>query len=237
MSFILDALKKSENERQRKTGPSLADVRTGSPDQGRPPWLILGIAVVAINLLVILAVLLWPEGKAPEPQAAITTPDAKGSSAATPRPTPPPPLVAAPQVPTSPPVSSAAPAIRPEVRSLAAESARPVQAPSAEAPAPAPATVNTTPPVSSEANSSAGTVVDDTVPTLNELIVDGRINLPSLHVDIHVYSAESENRFVFVNNRKYREGDQLNEGPRVEEISTQGVILNHRGQRFLLPRD
>ena len=27
MSFILDALKKSENERQRQAGPSLADVR------------------------------------------------------------------------------------------------------------------------------------------------------------------------------------------------------------------
>ena len=58
MSFILDALKKSENERQRRTGPSLADVRTGAPDRKRPPWLIPLAALLAINLIVLVAMAL-----------------------------------------------------------------------------------------------------------------------------------------------------------------------------------
>ena len=33
MSFILDALKKSENERQRQVGPSLADVQVSAASQ------------------------------------------------------------------------------------------------------------------------------------------------------------------------------------------------------------
>jgi len=43
-------------------------------------------------------------------------------------------------------------------------------------------------------------------------------------------------RFVFVNMRKYVEGQTLAEGPTLEEITTDGVVLNHRGTRFLLPK-
>ncbi len=43
-------------------------------------------------------------------------------------------------------------------------------------------------------------------------------------------------RFVFVNMRKYLEGETLKEGPSVERITAEGVILNQRGLRFLLPR-
>jgi len=233
MSFILDALKKSENERQRRTGPSLADVRTGAPERKYPSWLIPVIALLAVNLLVIAGVLLWPEG---ETQVAVVTPEKKAPPrppVSRPRPAPPAP---APTVDPAPPSVEPAAAPRPAVRSLANESG--AQAPSAEPRATgAPVSAPTTPRVSNQTKRTPGTVVDDTVPTLNELIVDGRINLPSLHVDIHVYSDKPRDRFVFVNNRKYREGDLLSEGPRVEEISTLGVILNHRGQRFLLPRD
>lgn len=53
MSFILDALKRSENERQRQTGPGLATAPEGGGERRRSPW----VAVVAILLLVNLAVL------------------------------------------------------------------------------------------------------------------------------------------------------------------------------------
>ena len=44
-------------------------------------------------------------------------------------------------------------------------------------------------------------------------------------------------RFVFINMRKYGEGAQLPEGPRVEEITQDGVVLSQAGQRFALSRD
>ena len=42
MSFILDALKKSEAERQRNHGPALAEVTYG-PRRGSQPWWIIGL--------------------------------------------------------------------------------------------------------------------------------------------------------------------------------------------------
>lgn len=231
MSFILDALKKSENERQRRTGPSLADVRAGAPDRERPRWLIPAIALLAINVLVVVGVLMWPEQQTPTPQTAVTFPETKAQpSPSAPQPRPAAPAAAA-KVDPAPPPAPAAP--RPAVRPLAAESS--AQASPAESLPPAAPVLAAAPPVTTPA--TPGFVVEDELPTLNELTVGGKINLPSLHIDIHVYSTSPQDRFVFVNNKKYREGDRLSEGPRVEEISTVGVILNSQGQRFLLPRD
>ena len=57
----------------------------------------------------------------------------------------------------------------------------------------------------------------------------------NLRMDVHVYAAEPDNRFILVNLAKYHEGEQMNEGPVVEEITLEGVILNFNGERFLLP--
>jgi general secretion pathway protein B len=60
MSFILDALKKSESDRQRQSGPSLYEARVLSPRVGLPlPLWAVGIAVLlAINLVIVGWVLL-----------------------------------------------------------------------------------------------------------------------------------------------------------------------------------
>src|SRR5205807_3458227 len=55
MSFILDALKKSESDRQRQSGPALFEVKLAPPRTGLPPW---GLAVGAL-LLVNLGVGMW----------------------------------------------------------------------------------------------------------------------------------------------------------------------------------
>ncbi|MDY6947659.1 MAG: general secretion pathway protein GspB, partial [Pseudomonadota bacterium] len=78
-------------------------------------------------------------------------------------------------------------------------------------------------------------VGNETLPTLDDLSASGT-NLPELHLDIHVNSQNPAERFVFVNMRKYLEGETLKEGPSVERITGDGVILNQRGLRFLLPR-
>jgi general secretion pathway protein B len=74
------------------------------------------------------------------------------------------------------------------------------------------------------------------VPSLNEARLGG-LDVPDMAVEIHVYDAVAANRFVFINMNKYSEGDRLKEGPLVEEITPDGAILEHQGQRFLLPRN
>src|SRR5579872_331860 len=58
MSFILDALKKSEAERQRQAGPTLLEVRITRPRRRYPLWAIIVGALFGINVVVLTVVLL-----------------------------------------------------------------------------------------------------------------------------------------------------------------------------------
>ncbi|MCU7843960.1 MAG: general secretion pathway protein GspB [Candidatus Thiodiazotropha sp. (ex Monitilora ramsayi)] len=60
-------------------------------------------------------------------------------------------------------------------------------------------------------------------------------NLPGLNIDIHSYDERPAKRYVLINLEKYREGDYLAEGPLLIEILTDGVVLEHLGERFILP--
>src|SRR3954466_6931195 len=58
MSFILDALKKSETDRQRQSSPALFEVKVAAPRRKFPVW-AAGLAVLlGINFLVLAWVLL-----------------------------------------------------------------------------------------------------------------------------------------------------------------------------------
>ena len=59
--------------------------------------------------------------------------------------------------------------------------------------------------------------------------------LPDLHIDIHVYSENTAERFVFVNMKKYGEGSFLDEGPLIKAITEEGVVLEQNDISFLLP--
>ena len=75
------------------------------------------------------------------------------------------------------------------------------------------------------------------LPRMAELVVAGELNVPDMHVDIHVYSGDPSQRFVFINMRKYVEGDVTREGPTIEGITEAGVVMRHQGRRFMLPKD
>ncbi len=243
MSFILDALRKSENARQRNGGPALAEVPFARRREGRPWWVWAIAALLGINLIVLLVVLLRSPEPAPTTQVA-----------------PPPAPVAQPPVATAPP-PAAAPVTAPPVQAAAtpatvdaaAESATPArsladEAASASSALPtdpdAPALAANVPdraPIVRPLNSGAPAATSQTggeenLPTLNELTGDRAVGMPPMHLDIHVYSANPAERFVFINMRKYTEGATLTEGPVLEKIRTDGVVLNQRGFRFVLPR-
>ncbi|MFZ1906800.1 MAG: hypothetical protein WAU56_15535, partial [Steroidobacteraceae bacterium] len=68
MSFILDALKKSESDRQRQSGPALFEVKVAPRRPGLPAWaLAIGVLFV-VNLGIVLWILL--RKPAPSPPAA-----------------------------------------------------------------------------------------------------------------------------------------------------------------------
>jgi general secretion pathway protein B len=248
MSFILDALKKSENERQRQVGPSLADIPHRRARADRPWWAVAVAALLVVNLGVLIVVLSRDRTGDTPPAAQQQTMQNAASAAA--------PQTMQPQVvsPATPAATATLPPSSPAVRSLADEAgvdgellpSDPGMDPSVAAagnvpegpPVVRPISPPSVAPLANEPSFAARGRVpadEEILPTLSTLIADGT-NLPEMKLDIHVYSAKPAERFVFVNMRKYVEGQALSEGPVVERITTDGAILNQQGTRFLLPR-
>jgi general secretion pathway protein B len=81
MSFILDALKKSETDRQRQTGPALFEVKVPQPKTGFPVWAIAIVALLVINMVIVGWLLLRRSAHGDE--AAAQTPAAASQPAPT----------------------------------------------------------------------------------------------------------------------------------------------------------
>lgn len=236
MSFILDALKKSEHERQRQTIPGLVESVIARPRQRLPLWAVALAALLAINLLVLMAVLIrgWMSGGANGARVAPTHATlAPANAAATP---------AGSSAPTedrqfSPldnPPGGASPVYAPEVPVTAAASEAPELRQAAVPGGPAAHAIHRRDPLLD--NDDYKAEQDETLPTISELNLQGAQALPELHLDVHVFATNSAERFVFINMRKYHEGATLQEGPTLERIRRDGVVLNYQGLRFLLPR-
>ncbi len=225
MSFILDALKKSESERQRQAGPALLEMRIVRPTRRLPIWAI----VVGIVLILSVGVLAWValrSARRPRDRLGITAGSRRGGtgqqwnrhSASR--------AAAA----TGAPAAVAAPAAAP-----AAPAANPMPAQPRPAPQPRPADNNpadTEPAVVPPAASASEASNAANLRTYAEL--GG--SLPELRLDLHVYAANPAERYAFINMHKVREGDVTPEGVQVKEITREGVVLAYRGTEFLLGR-
>jgi general secretion pathway protein B len=232
MSFILDALKKSEVERQRQSVPGLMDTPLAARRSRLPVWAIAIGALLAINLLVLTFVLLRRSAPAaPAPVAAQTAPAAGVA-------VPAPEAASGAAAHFSP--LDAAPVYAPEIPVTAADSPAPPATRTAPLAGlgtrtlPAAKPARRTDPLLSDADANADT--EEVLPTISEISLSGAQTLPDLHLDVHVYATNPADRFVYINMRKYHEGALLQEGPTIERIRRNGVVLNYQGVRFLLPR-
>ena len=207
MSFILDALKKSETERQRQNAPGFAGVPDATDPPRAPRWLWVLGGLLAINLIVLLGVMLRPDVQ-PDTDLPVPVDVAPGE---------PPPETSFSEMVEEAKKKQPKPLTDTSAGQVASE------APTAE---PQTASVSRTP-----------ERIAQSYATFNELRANGTVVLPDLHLDIHVYSEHPADRFVFVNMNKYREQAKLTEGPLVREITPEGVVLDHLGNAFLLPRE
>ncbi len=76
MSFILDALRKSEHERQRQTGPALAEVAVAPPKPRSNVWATAAIALLLVNLVAVGVLLIRKASREPAGQPAVAGPQA-----------------------------------------------------------------------------------------------------------------------------------------------------------------
>jgi general secretion pathway protein B len=88
MSFILDALKKSESDRQRQTGPALFEVKVAPPKARFPVWAVAIAGLLVINMMIVGWLLLRRSSRGDETAAAAqnTAPAVSAPTAAPPAP-------------------------------------------------------------------------------------------------------------------------------------------------------
>jgi len=184
MSFILDALKKSERERQRKSSPKISDVlleQRETDKSKRHPYTILLLTTIIFILMYTLfnSKSFWINNNDHQ-----LTVDFEHNKKAVPQ------------------------EKKIDVRTKTIESE------------------------SKELNNETSEILD-----INIANATYNLYLPELHIDIHVYSEVPEERFVFINMKKYNEGDKIVEGPFLNSITEEGVILIQQDIMFLLPKN
>ena len=220
MSFILDALRKSEHERQRSTAPGLSHVPLATPRRELPPWALLVMGVLGVAVLM-LGVAWWQSARSPAAAVVASAPVERNLDL----PLPPP-------VNTTP--TPASPAPGPAVPRLAVPAARPLSQATAAAEAREESLAGAAVPASAGPVSTAAPAAGGpTLPSAAALMAEG-IALPELRLELHAFSAQPSDRFVFINGRKYVEGERLADGPELVSIEPNGAVLRQQGRRFLL---
>ena len=229
MSFILDALKKSEQERRRQQAPSVTEQPYGQHTRNRPWWVWLVVGLLLVNFGFLMVLWLRKDSPAPAPATVSNSSNTSTTTSAGTQPTP--------VITTR----------NSEVRTLEEEASNPADpedntslllssAASSESVPLVQAATSSVSSINSGINTYPSKSRTGLISTLENLGGSAALNLPELRLDLHVYSDNKAQRFAFINSKKYFEGQTMSEGPLVELITEEGVVLNYRSQRFLLPR-
>lgn len=241
MSYILDALKRADAERERGHVPGLHTRSTPEFDAPAPSaakidarqWLL------ALALLLGLGALATPlfwwlrEPAAPAPTAVApgsglpTTPSTLTTQAITPpAPAPESPVELAPAAPPAPAdrvdnrVDN-----RADMASQSTTAALPILAPEPVRPPLKPAPAE--PPA---AAGNAGKA--DAVRRFGDLTPEARAQLPAVNVNGSSYSKDPALRMLIVNGKVVQEGGEIAPGLTVETIEPRSAVLNHQGLRY-----
>ncbi len=262
MSYILDALKRSESERRQEALPDPLNPPTLGirRRQSRPvwPWIT---ATLLIAVTASAGTWWWVSRHAPDTSPVAGQPTGQQASEGPARPigqasapvpgtalTPKPALQAVPPAVTPAPASveRRAPAVSGPVQPVPAGA--PVRMPvTQDAPlliepgkAPRYLVEETAPQAAPQADhrptteASAGAASEQAVPRLTDLPVSFQRRVPNLTFNSHIYSPDPARSRVMINNQYLRTGQRI-AGMRIDAITENGVIFNLDGTRFEVP--
>jgi len=202
MSYILEALKKAQAERQIGNAPTIHAPQAVTPAPAaaasRKP-LFIGLGAGAL-VVVAGALVLWRPAPAPAPQAVVQR------APAAPAPAPETLVVSAPPAPVPAPVRERAPA-------------PPVAAPAPSRPAPAPAPV-------------AKAAPEDSLPFLQQLPDAQQRDIPRVTFGGYMYSANAADRLLIVDKALRHEGEEVAPGLVLEKLLPKAAVMNFRGIRY-----
>ncbi len=240
MSYILEALKKSDQQRQRGSTPTLPTAQVIVAAPKRPLLMYYG-ALAAVLLGAGIAIVWLRPWQAEQPAPAAESAAAR-PSIPTPQQAAPAPLPALPEMARKPapelPAPNTAPAVQPapRVETMKPEASAPAGSaiPSAIiiAPAHVPEKLMPEKPLLEKSGSPAGVAQDQRTIPMAELPPAIQQEIPAMTIQLHAYSSNPAERLVSINFRMLREGGSLASGIRLEEITPDGMIFSYKGYRF-----
>lgn len=230
MSYILDALRKSDQQRQRQRGamPTLlsADIVAAEP---RPSehWIYALIAAALVGVGIAIG-WLQPWQSEPTHGAAVALGVVAGKSLD-------PGLRPSAAAPASPAPAAASPQASPsQERRSRKPQAKPAAAPvSAAAPRDRAVTAGArgTPEESAQLGPTPSAREPRTM-SVGELPASIRQELPAMQISLHLYSTRPGNSFVSINNQMLQEGATAAPGLVLEQITPEGMVFRYKGYRF-----
>ena len=235
MSYILDALKRADAERERGHVPGL-HTRT-TPELDAPAAEIGGMAqrgrLIALAALLALGAVLWWWLRAAPPAAPVVP----AATPAVQAPAAPVSLASEPSVnPTSETAPPVLPILAPPPPRAPAKAAAPAPAEPASAAQQAPGeTAAAAPQVASNAVAPGGAPAAATateVRSFAELSPEARARLPAVNVSGSTYSKNPTLRMLIVNGKVVQEGGEIAPGLTLETIGQRSAVLNHQGLRY-----
>lgn len=232
MSYILDALRKSETERRQGKIPDLGQQvhLIHKPRKKQIPPAVW-IAVALMLNAAVLAVVFWPSPQVDQPviKAVPVTP-----AASEPAPSPAPAPESAPATANTVPRENTQETTSPQAGTTGAADTEPAALPPVVADQPAwerPTIIVPSPPDARDYQPLPDTRPAGRVPHLVELPLSFQKSIPDLTFNSHIYASEPSARRVMINNNYLRRGDSFS-GLKVENITEDGVVLSKQGQRF-----
>lgn len=238
MSYILDALKRADAERERGAAPGLHthhQLPSGSAsaqNASRPLWLAVAGGVTL--LLLAAGFWLWRAPGNPPPVAGkpaaqlLPNPVAPAVpiAASAPLPMATPPMAVAPVAVAEAPKVQVQPVTTPATaKAAAAPSSKAATSAQVAVSAPAPAT-----PASQVATAQAAAPA--AAPLLSELPQDLRSQIPKITITGSVYSDSPAQRLLLVNNLVLAQGAQVTPDLTLEEIQRRSSVFNFKSTRF-----
>lgn len=215
MSYILEALKKADQERKQGELPDLKSISpasTGAGEKSRSTiWLIAAIAIAA-------AILWFRPWQQPQ---QIVQPSQPLTFKQTEKP-----LEEAPQATTL--QSEATRVIEP--KQVHEERDNPVDKTSEALP-------EKRQPVTEAKNGAtaeSGGELTRNLPTIMELPAHIRNALPTISISGHIYDESPAGRMIIINDRVLREGRSIDDKLSIHEITGNGVILDYAGTLFFM---
>jgi len=236
MSYILEALKKSDQQRQLGATPTLQAAQVMAAAPKRPMLIYYGLlAAVLLGAGIIIG---WLRPWQSEQPPFVTEPVAAISPISISQQTAPAPLTTPPGVPGKTAQEFPAPNLTRAGQVVPVAGAMKPNSPALDSPG-TPSAGATIPDMSmpeksmtEKSASIAGVAQEQKAISIDELPFQIQREIPAMTVQLHAYSNVPSERLVSINSIRLREGGSLMLGLRLEQITPDGMIFSYKGYRF-----